>query len=161
MKRHGYLTNLYYTMASILDLISGQVNSVAGNVNIPSNIKDKVLGGLSNSVLGSLTQTATKAGGVDQIRDLVTGKVSAAQSPVTALAGRIFDNDVLKQLNLGSAGAALKGLVPQVMGKLSNIIKDKDGDGDIDFNDLILTLKGGNAGGGLFGSLLGGLFGKK
>ena len=147
-------------MASITDLISGQVSSVAGNVNIPSNLKDKVLGGLSNSVLGSLTQTVGKTGGIDQIKDLVTGKVKAENSPVTALAGNIFDKDVLQKLNLGAVGTQLKGMIPKVMGKLSNIIKDQDGDGDIDFTDLILTLKGGNSGGGLFGSLLGGLFKK-
>lgn len=148
-------------MASILDLISGQVQSVAGKAKIPANLKDQVLGGLSNSVLGSLTQTVAMPGGVEQIKDLVTGKVKAASSPVTALAGSIFDLDVLQKLNLGKAGNSLKGLVPKVMGSLGNIIKDQDGDGDIDFNDLIATLQGGNAGGilgaakGILGSLLG------
>ena len=148
-------------MASIKDLISGQVASVAGKVEVPSNLKDKIFGGLSDSVLGSLTQTVGKPGGVEQIKDLVTGKVKAADSPVTALAGNIFDNDILQKLNLGSLGDKLKGLVPLVMGKLGNIIKDQDGDGDIDFNDLILTLKGGS--GDLLGmakGILGGIFGK-
>ena len=148
-------------MASIKDLISGQVASVAGKVEVPSNLKDKIFCGLSDSVLGSLTQTVGKPGGVEQIKDLVTGKVKAADSPVTALAGNIFDNDILQKLNLGSLGDKLKGLVPLVMGKLGNIIKDQDGDGDIDFNDLILTLKGGS--GDLLGmakGILGGIFGK-
>ncbi len=149
-------------MASILDLISGQVNKVAGNASIPSNIKDQVLGGLSNSVLGSLTQTATSAGGVEQIKELVTGKVNAASSPVTALAGNLFDTNVLQKLSLGSAGDSLKGLVPKVMGSLGNIIKDQDGDGDVDFDDLVIMLKGGSTGSlfsaakGILGSLLGG-----
>ena len=149
-------------MASITDLISGQVASVAGNVNIPSDLKDKVLGGLSNSVLGSLTQTVGQPGGIDKIKELVTGKVNAAESPITALAGNLFDKDILSKLNLGAAGDQLKGLVPKVMGKLSTIIKGQDGDGDIDFNDLILALKGG-VGGGILGSLggiLGGFFKK-
>ncbi|MBR1872402.1 MAG: hypothetical protein IJ795_04260 [Bacteroidales bacterium] len=57
----------------------------------------------------------------------------------------------------------IKAMIPTVMGKLSGIIKDQDGDGDIDLNDLLLTLKGGN-GGGILGaatSIPGGLFGKK
>ena len=119
-------------MASIIDLISRQVNSVAGGAQIPSGVKDQVLGGLSQSVLGSLTQTAASAGGIEQIRELVTGKVSPEKAPITAIAGSIF-----------------------------GIIKDQDGDGDIDFNDLIIMLKGN--GGGLFEtakSILGGLFGK-
>ena len=148
-------------MASILDLISQQVQKTAGNAEIPSGLKDQILGGLSQSVLGSLTQTVGQTGGVEQIKELVTGKVKAAESPVTALAGNIFNTDVLSKLNLGSAAASLQGLVPKVMGSLGGIIKDQDGDGDIDFNDLILTLKGGG-GNSLFGaakSILGSILG--
>ena len=148
-------------MSSIIDLISGQVNAVAGNAKIPSNLKEQVLGGLSNSVLGSLTQTVTRPGGVEQIQDLVTGKVQAASSPLTALAGNLFKTDVLQKLNLGKSGDSLLALVPLVMGRLGNIVKDQDGDGDIDFNDLIIALKGGS--GGIFGaakSILGSILGK-
>ena len=71
-------------MSQFSDLLLKQVTSAAGNVYIPSEIKNQVLGGLSDSILGSLTQTATKAGGVDTIKQLLTGKTSAASSPVTA-----------------------------------------------------------------------------
>ena len=148
-------------MASLKEMISAQVSSLGNNANIPSGLKDKVLGGLSDSVLGSLTQTVTKPGGVEQIKDLVTGKVKAADSPVTALAGNIFDNDILGKLNLGAAGDKLKGLVPLAMGKLGGIIKDQDGDGDIDLDDLILMLKGGDGVLGMAKGILGSLFGRK
>ena len=136
-------------MASISDLILQQVKSAAGGVQIPSDIQNQVLGGLSSSVLGSLTQTAAKPGGVDLIKNLLTGKTQAAASPVTELASNIFNTNVLSKLNLGSAlNGSLSNLIPGVMGKLSTIIRDRDGDGDVDINDIILGLKGGAAGAG-------------
>ncbi len=153
-------------MASISDLIMQQVKSAAGGVSIPSNIKDQVLGGLSDSILGSLTQTATKAGGVDIIRNLLTGKANAASSPVTALAGNLFNKNVVGKLGLGSAlGSSLTSLIPGIFGKLSGIVKDQDGDGDVDINDIIIALTGKkSAGSSLLGAatgILGGLLKKK
>ena len=72
-------------MASLSDFIAQQVKSAAGGIEIPSNVKNQVLGGLSDSILGSLTQTATKAGGVDIIKNLFTGKADVAKSPVRLL----------------------------------------------------------------------------
>ena len=60
-------------MASISDLIMQQVKSAAGGVQIPSNVQSQVLNGLSSSVLGSLTQTVAKPGGVDAITSLLKG----------------------------------------------------------------------------------------
>ncbi|MCR5519141.1 MAG: hypothetical protein K6F21_02305 [Bacteroidales bacterium] len=153
-------------MASISDLIMQQVKSAAGGIEIPSNIKDQVLGGLSNSILGSLTQTATKAGGIDTIKSLLTGKSDAASSPVTALAGKLFKNDVVSKLSLGGTlGNSLSSLIPGIIGKLSNFIKDQDGDGDVDINDILASLTGGKSGGasilGAATNILGGLFKKK
>ncbi len=150
-------------MANIQDLIQQIVGASAAKVNIPADIKDQVLGGLSNSILGSLTQTATQAGGLDMIKNLLTGKADAASSPITALAGNLFSDNVIKKLNLGSLAPALTALIPGIMSKLSSVIKDQDGDGDVDLNDILLSLKGG-AGAGLLGaatSILGGLLGKK
>ena len=158
-------------MASISDLIMQQVKSAAGGVQIPSNVQSQVLNGLSSSVLGSLTQTVAKPGGVDLITSLLKGKTDAATSPVTKLAGNLFKTNILKKLNLGTCtNNTLLGLIPLVMGKLSNVICDRDGDGDVDLNDIILTLKGSgagtgkSAGGGVLGaatSILGGILGKK
>ena len=157
-------------MASISDLIMQQVKSATGGVQIPSNIQSQVLNGLSSSVLGSLTQTAAKPGGIDMITSLLKGQSNAATSPVTKLAGNLFKTNVLKNLNLGSGTkTSLLGLVPVVMGSLSKVITDRDGDGDVDLNDILLTLKGsgvaasGGAGSvlGAATSILGGIFGKK
>ena len=150
-------------MANINDYIQQLVGAAAGKVEIPADLKDQVLGGLSSSILGSLTQTVSKPGGIDQVKELLSGKADAATSSITALAGSLFDKNVLGKLNLGSLAPAISALIPDIMGKLSGFLKDQDGDGDVDLNDIIISLKGG-AGAGLLGaatSLLGGLFGKK
>lgn len=133
-------------MANITDIIKQAVASSAGNVSIPSNVKNQVLGGLSESIFGSLTQTAASAGGIEQIKSLLTGKANAASSPITALAGKLFTNNILDKLNLGgTTNNALSAIVPVVMGKLGGVLKDQDGDGDVDFQDILITLKGGTA----------------
>jgi hypothetical protein len=148
-------------MASIQDFILKQVTAQAGKVDIPSNLKDKVLGGLSDSIFGSLTQTAAKTGGIETIKELVTGKTKPAASPITSLATNLFTQNVLSKMNLGSAASSLTGLIPGVMGSLSSFIKDQDGDGDIDLQDFLAALNGGK--GGVLKtatSMLGGLFKK-
>lgn len=158
-------------MASISDLIMQQVKAAVGGVQVPSSSRGQVISGMSSSVLGSLTQTAAQPGGLETIKSLLTGGTSAATSPVTQLAGNIFNTDVLSKLNLGSAlNGSLSGLIPQVMGKLSNVIRDRDGDGDVDLNDILAGLVGGapGAGTGSLGSaaanaaksILGGIFKK-
>lgn len=156
-------------MASLSDLLAQQVASAASNIQIPANAKNTVLNGLSESILGSLTKTATSAGGMDVLKNLFTGKQSAAQSPVTALAGKLFANNILSKLGLGaSTNNALSGLIPTIVGKLSGLIKDMDGDGDVDIQDIILALSGaspkksnagsilGSAATSILGSILGG-----
>ena len=144
---------------NLSDIILQQVtkNVASSNIQIPQNLQQQVLGGLSDSILGSLAKTATAPGGLEQIKGLLTGQADAAKSPVTALAGNIFNSNVLSKLKLGAAGAALLAFIPKIMGGLKNIIKDQDGDGDVDLNDVLLTLKGGS--GSILGSILGGVLG--
>ncbi len=144
---------------NLSDIILQQVtkNVASSNIQIPQNLQQQVLGGLSDSILGSLAKTATAPGGLDQIKALLTGQADAAKSPVTALAGNIFNSNVLSKLKLGAVGAALLAFIPKIMGGLKNIIKDQDGDGDVDLNDVLLTLKGGS--GSILGSVLGGVLG--
>ena len=144
---------------NLSDIILQQVtkNVASSNIQIPQNLQQQVLGGLSDSILGSLAKTATAPGGLDQIKARLTGQADAAKSPVTALAGNIFNSNVLSKLKLGAAGAALLAFIPKIMGGLKNIIKDQDGDGDVDLNDVLLTLKGGC--GSILGSVLGGVLG--
>lgn len=141
-----------------------QVKAAVGGVQVPADAQSKLVEGMSSSVLGSLTQTIAKPGGADLIKALLSGKTSAASSPVTQLAGNLFTKNVLSKLNLGSAlNGTLSGLIPGVMGKLSSVIADRDGDGDVDLNDILISLKGGS-GGGILGAatgILGGLFKKK
>ena len=149
-------------MASIQDIIAQQVKNLAGGVEIPSNVKDQVLGGLSDSIFGSLAQTAVKPGGLDQITQLLTGKAQAATSPITNLASNLFGKNISK-LGLGALAGTLTGLIPKVLGSLQGFIKDQDGDGDVDLQDVLATLKGAgkSVGGGLLGGLLGGIFRKR
>ncbi|MBR1509670.1 MAG: hypothetical protein IJ623_03355 [Bacteroidales bacterium] len=151
-------------MANINDYIQQIVGAAAGKVEIPSNLKEQVLGGLSSSVIGSLTQTAAQPGGLDEVKSLLTGKTDAAKSSITALAGNLFNTNVLSKLNLGSLAPALSGLIPGIMSKLSGFLKDQDGDGDVDINDILLTLKGGASSSGILGAaagIIGGLFKRK
>lgn len=153
-------------MSALTDLILSQVKANTSGIDVPSNVQNQVLNGLSESIFGSLTQTATKAGGLDQIKGLLTGKTAAASSPITALAGKLFANNIASKLGLNTATTgALTGAIPGIFTKMSGFIKDQDGDGDVDINDILITLKGGNASGkgsllGAATSILGGLFRK-
>lgn len=151
-------------MASLTDILLQQVTKATSSVQIPSDAKETVVNGLSSSILNSLTQTAASAGGIDAIKELITGKTAPASSPVTSLATKLFTGDILSKLNLGSAlNTKLSGLIPTILAGVSTIFKDRDGDGDVDLNDILLSLKGGSGTSSILGaatSILGGLFKK-
>ena len=154
---------------NIQDIIAGSVKNLAGNIQVPENLKNQVVNGLSDSILGSLKQTATQAGGLDAIKALVSGKTAAASSPVTALAGKLFAGNIASKLGLNTAQtSSATAIIPNVFGKFSQVLKDQDGDGDVDLKDIIMGLTGAGAGAskgssilGAATSILGGILGKK
>ena len=147
---------------SLNDIIKQQVNSAVGGIEIPADVKNQVLGGLSEAILGSLTQTATKAGGINMIKDLFGGKTSVESSPITNLAGNLFNTNVLKKLGLGAVlGTTLTKLIPNILGGVTKVFKDQNGDGKVDINDIIIAVGGSGIGKGIINSVLGGLFGKR
>ena len=103
-------------MSFITDLIKEKAGDILGNVSIPDNLKEHVVGGVSDSIFGSIKETATKEGGVDQLIELFTGRQAAASSPVTALAGNIFGSDIAKKLGLSPViVSAIVPLIPKVI----------------------------------------------
>ena len=147
---------------SLNDIIKQQVNSAAGGIEIPAALKNQVLGGLSESILGSLTKTAAQPGGINLIKDLFGGKTSAENSPITDLASNLFGTNILKKLGIGSVlGAALTKLIPNILGGVTKVFKDQNGDGKVDMNDILIALGGSALGKGVITSVLGGLFKKR
>ena len=148
---------------NIQDIIASSVKNLAGNIQVPENLRSKVVDGLSDSILGSLTQTATQAGGIDVIKSLVSGKTSAESSPITALAGKLFAGNIASSLGLNATQtSSASSIIPNVVGKLAGCLKDQDGDGDVDLKDILIALKGKSSSVlGAATSILGGILGKK
>lgn len=147
-------------MSQLTDFIKQQVAEVAsGNLAIPENLKEKVMGGVSDSIFDSLKQTVTQEGGISQITSLFTGDESASSSPVSALAGKLFTDNVASKLGLSSSlTATITKFIPVVIDALTK--KSASGNG-IDLSDILSSLGGSSLGDtlkGAAGSLLGGLF---
>ncbi len=143
-------------MSFLTDLIKEKAGEVlADKISIPEGIQEQVLGGISDSIFGSIKETAGKEGGIDQLIELFTGRQEVASSPVTALASNIFGSDIAKKLGLSPAIVnAIVPMIPVILKKFTSSEK-------IDINDLIsevttsgLTDKLKDAA----GSILGGFF---
>ena len=152
-------------MAGVADLIKKvAAEAASGNINIPDNLKEKVLGGLSDSVFDSIKKTATEKGGIEQLTSLLTGGTSASASPVTSMATKIFSSQVAPKLGLSAATtSAITAVLPTVIDKLvAAVSSGKDG---FDLSDIIAAVSGGSnsSTSGLLkgvGGLLGKLFKK-
>lgn len=145
-------------MSMLTELIKDKVGEVlTGEVAIPENLKDKVMGGLSDSIFDSIKDTASQEGGIDQLKALFTGKENVASSPVTALAGDLFSSNVAKKLGLSSS--VVDAIVPMIPKVLKMITSGKG----VDMGDLLSDVVKDSAADLIkekAGSLLGGLFKK-
>lgn len=143
----------------LTELIKDKVSEVLtdGSVAIPEDLKEKVLGGLSDSIFDSLKETATQEGGMEQLKALFTGKEDAASSPVAVLAGNILGSNVAGKLGLPSSVVdAIVPLIPKVLGMITS------GKG-LDVNDLLSDFVKDSAADLIkekAGNLLGGFFKK-
>ena len=119
-------------MSFLTDLIKEKATEVlADKISIPEGIQEQVLGGISDSIFGSIKETAGKEGGIDQLIELFTGRQEVATSPVAALAGNIFGSDIAKKLGLSPAIVnAIVPMIPVIIKKFTSSEK-------IDINDLI------------------------
>lgn len=143
-------------MSFLTDLIKEKAGeALAGNVSIPEDLKDKVLGGVSDSIFGSIKQTAQKEGGIEQLTSLFTGKESASSSPVTALAGKLFSSGIAEKLGLSSS---LVSTITPMIPKVLELITSGKG---LDINEIISEVGKDSVTDMLkdkAGSLLGGFF---
>lgn len=149
-------------MSQLSDFILKQAQSAASG----SNLDKSVLNGLSDSILNSMKQTALKQGGIEQLTALFTGKSSAEDSPITALASQIFSSQIAPKLGLSSStSSAASSLLPTILGALVTAIVNKKASG-LDLSSILSALGAGNSNSSLgkLGSVvgvLGKLFAKK
>ena len=119
-------------MSFLTDLIKEKASEVlAEKISIPEGIQEQVLGGVADSIFGSVKETAGKEGGIDQLIELFTGREKASSSPVAQLASSIFSSNIAKKLSLSPAIVnAIVPIIPVIIEKFTSIKK-------IDINDLI------------------------
>lgn len=124
-------------MSAITDIILSQVKESAGG-----KLDSNVLGGLSDSIFGSVLQNAQSASGIEALTALFTGKTDAASSPVTALAGKLFKSDAVKKLGLDSKTVDIAvALLPTI---ISALVSKKNG---LDMGSILGSLVGGQTSG--------------
>ena len=119
-------------MSFLTDLIKEKASEVlAEKISIPEGIQEQVLGGVADSIFGSVKETAGKEGGIDQLIELFTGREKASSSPVAQLASSIFSSNIAKKLSLSPA--IVNAIVPMIPAIIEKFTSSKK----IDINDLI------------------------
>ena len=150
-----------------LDLIKTQVaETVKGKIDIPSGQEDRILSGISDSILGGLKQSAGEENGLENITSLLSGKTGAASSPVTKMIQTFFVQNIASKLGLSSELTnIIQPFLPTIIGTITG--KVSKGEGGLDIASVISALVGDSKSDGLgnllggANNLLGGLFGGK
>jgi hypothetical protein len=145
-------------------LISQGQEQVIQNPAIPNEYNQQVLGEAGNSIVSGL-QGMLANGGLSQIMHLFSGGGSGQQTQAGGIAGLLtnpivqnivqsFTGRLTQQYNVNPAAAQQVGnsLIPQVLQSLSQRVNDP-GDSSIDFNSVIQSLTGGQAGNTNFNDL--------
>lgn len=78
-------------MSFLTDLIKEKASEVLANkISIPEGIQEQVLGGVADSIFGSVKQTAGKEGGIDQLIELFTGREKGFFQPGSPIGKQHF-----------------------------------------------------------------------
>lgn len=169
---HGMPFSAIFNIHNILNmldqllktLVSQGQEQVIQNPAIPNEYNQQVLGEAGNSIVSGL-QGMLANGGLSQIMSLLSGGGSTQQNQGGGLAGLLsnpmvqnivqsFTGKITQQYNINPAAAAQVGnsLIPQVLQNLTQRVNDP-ADSSIDFNSVIQSLTGGQAGSTNFNDL--------
>lgn len=145
-------------------LISQGEQDVVQNPAIPNEYNQQVLGEAGNSIIGGL-QGMLANGGLTQIMRLFSSGGNNQQSQAGGIAGLLsnpmvqniiqsFTGKLTGQYNLSPVAAQQVGnsLIPAVLQRFSQQVSDPN-DKSVDFNSVIQSLTGGQAGGTNFNDL--------
>lgn len=146
-------------LGSILGMLTGGGNSNQGG-NLMSN---PLVAGIAQNIIGSIMSKFGLSNGAasgvvaNMLPSVLGGLISKSNDPADS---SVDTGSIMNVLSGGkTSGIDFGSLLSQGAGALA--------DGKLDMNDLVNLASGGSnqgqssGGGGLFGSLLGGLFGKK
>ena len=145
-------------------LVSQGQQHVVQNPDIPNEYNQQVLGEAGNSIVNGL-QGMLANGGLSQIMNLLSGGGSSQQNQAGGISSLLtnpmvqniiqsFTGRLTQQYNLSPAVAQNVGnsLIPDVLQRFSHQVNDPN-DSSVDFNSVIQSLTGGQAGGTNFNDL--------